>query len=93
MTPQLAKQLKDAGFPQNGAKGKSDYAPTLSDLITACDKAFFSLRHTPDDHWLATGRFAAKENQIPYYESAPYDEPEAAVAELFLAMRLHGNKK
>lgn len=88
MTKELAKQLEEAGFPQNNAKG-SPYIPTLSDLIAACDKQFWSLRRTPDGKWLATGHLAAKENQVPYYESAPYNEPDAAVAELFLSMRLH----
>ncbi len=92
MTKELAKQLENAGFPQNNAKGNS-YLPTLSDLIMACDKQFWSLRHTPDGKWLATGRLTSKENQIPYYETTAYDEPDAAVAELFLSIKLHERKR
>ena len=91
MTAELVKQLKNAGFPQN--KAKNDYHPTLSELIKACGKEFWSLRHTPENKWLASGRLAVKENQIPYYESASYDEPDVAVAELFLAIKLHGHNQ
>lgn len=86
MTEALAKQLKDAGFPQRGGKG---HLPTLEDLVAGCGKEFWSLRRTPEGRWLATGRLAVKENQIPYYESAPYDEPDEAVAELYLSIKLH----
>ena len=92
MTKELAKQLEDAGFPQNNAKG-DHYLPTLHDLITACGKQFWSLRRTPDDKWLATGHITAKGSAIPYYESVPYDEPDVAVAELFLSIRLHEKKQ
>jgi hypothetical protein len=41
MTYELAKQLKDAGFPQtgdnqNGYANDGGYEPTLSELIAAC---------------------------------------------------------
>lgn len=88
MTIELARKLKDAGFPQNTKSG-TPYSPTLSELLAACDKNFWSLRRTPDGKWIATGRLAAKESQIPYYESAEYDEADVAVAELFLAIKLH----
>lgn len=88
MTEALAKQLKNAGFPRpRGSKGA--YQPNLSDLILACESRFWSLRRTPEGKWIATGRLAVKENQIPYYESAQYDEPDAAVAELYLSIKLH----
>ncbi len=92
MTPELAKKLENAGFPQNNAKG-GRYLPTLSDIMRACGTCLFSLRHTPDNKWIATGRFTTKESKIPYYESAPYDEPDIAVAELFLAMKLNESKE
>lgn len=91
MNASLAKQLKDAGFPQ-GTKSKEPYVPMLHELISACDKQFWSLRRTPDGQWIATGRIAAKENKIPYYESVPYDEPDVAVAELFLSIKLHESR-
>lgn len=90
MTAELAKQLKDAGFPQSkSAVGRSAYIPTLSELISACGEHFWNLRRVPDGKWLASGHFKTKDSKIPYYESANYDEPEAAVAELYLAMKLY----
>lgn len=90
MTQDLAKQLKNAGFPQSrSAKGGEAYPPTLSELIVACGSHFWNLRHTPDDKWLASGHFTAKDSKIPYYESATYDEPDAAIAELYLALKLY----
>lgn len=56
MTYELAKQLKDAGFPQKILAGAGDghllqdyvygivYAPTLSELIEACGKNFRELK-------------------------------------------------
>ena len=90
MTEALAKQLKDAGFPQRGGRG---HLPTLEDLVAECGNEFWSLRRTPEGQWLATGRLAVQEGQIPYYESAPYDEPDAAIAELYLAIKLHAKKQ
>ena len=91
MTEALAKQLKDAGFPQ--PKGsKEPYSPELHELVAACGGEFWSLRRIPEGKWLATGRLAVKEGQIPYYESAPYDEPDVAVAELFLSIKLHAKQ-
>jgi hypothetical protein len=88
MTKELINQLKKAGFPNIGS-GK---APSLSGLIAACDSGFWSLRRTPEGKWLASGRFSAKEGQVPYYESTTYDEPEVAVAELYLAMKMYEAK-
>ncbi|MBU6500519.1 MAG: hypothetical protein KGJ89_03635 [Patescibacteria group bacterium] len=88
MTQELAKQLKDAGFPQQKS-GSGAYIPNLSELISACGKYFWNLRHTPDGKWLASAHFTAKDSKIPYYESVTYDEADAAVAELYLAMKLY----
>lgn len=63
MTYDLAKQLKDAGFPQtktdgtlkNGhyiAEGREPcFDPTLSELIEACGDDFYSLVYALDDDW------------------------------------------
>ena len=91
MDATLAKQLKDAGFPQR-SETKSPYLPTLYELIAACGASFWSLRRTPDGLWIATGRIAKKDNQIPYYESSLYKEPDAAVAELFFAIKLNESR-
>lgn len=93
MTQELAKQLKNAGFPQpKSATGHSAHVPNLSELIMACGERFWNLRRVPEGKWLASGHFKAKDSKIPYYESATYDEPEAAVAELYLAMKLYGHQ-
>ncbi len=90
MTSDLAKQLKDAGFPQpKASKSAEAHSPDLSELIVSCGKYFWNLRHTPDGKWLASGHFTAKDSKIPYYESATYDEPDTAVAEIYLALKLY----
>lgn len=91
MTVELAQKLKDAGLSQH--ESSSPYIPTLSELVAACDKSFWSLRRTPEAKWIATGRLPAKEGQIPYYESVGYDEPDVAVAELFLAARINAQQQ
>ena len=88
MIEALAKQLKEAGFPQRGKDGKL-HLPSLQEVIFECGEQFWSLRRTPEGKWLASGRLAAKKNQIPYYETVTYDEPDAAVAELYLSIKLH----
>lgn len=92
LTEALAKKLKDAGFPQRRKTG-GVHVPTLEELISECGEQFWSLRRTPERKWLATGRLKVGEGQIPYYESAPYDEPDVAVAELYLSIKLHEGKK
>lgn len=89
----LAKQLKDAGFPQreNGViyehyvkepeSEEKIYSPTLSELIEACGDKFMGLHHYADTKtWLAV----SDENT---YVNAP--TPEEAVAKLWLEL----NKK
>lgn len=65
------------------------YVPTLYVLITGCGDHFWSLRRTPIGQWIATGRLTANGSQIPYYETIPYDKPDAAVAELFMSIKAH----
>ena len=108
MKYELAKKLKDAGFPQsviyyeecyiNGVKcnygndqgleseqnGELVMIPTLSELIKACGKHFYSLelKSSPPDHWYATT--LGKEERMCFGLT-----PEEAVANLWLAL----NKK
>lgn len=68
MNYELAKQLKDAGFPQKGAGSKIanphahdddesveiTYAPTLEELIEACGDRFLGLlKHDDKSGWTA----------------------------------------
>jgi hypothetical protein len=66
----LAKQLRDAGFPQSGngrwigppdkivwRSGDRAYVPTLEELIAACGRNFIALSALGDDGggWCAMG--------------------------------------
>jgi hypothetical protein len=91
----LAKELKDAGFPQGGngrwiidpnlivvRRGDRAYIPTLEELIEACGDDF-SAMNKYRDHWVAAFGFAET------YENATGAMPTEAVARLWLAL----NKK
>ncbi len=86
MNYELAKQLKDAGFPQtgdnqNGYANDGGYEPLLSELIEACGDKFMDLHYFSDTKtWLAV----SDENT-----TARSSTPEEAVANLWLAL----NKK
>ena len=67
MTWELAKQLKDAGFPEGGKGNLLDaspdphldwqnaYAPTLSELIEACGDGYLHImNHSGPEEWCAT---------------------------------------
>jgi len=90
---ELAKQLKEAGFPQDGDieqwenhgdnSGDGVFKPTLSELIEACGDEFESLSLHPyydGDIYMVFGR-----NTLGFNGSTP----EEAVANLYLAL----NKK
>ena len=93
MTHELAKQLKDAGFPQEGNKyqgpqkeaGEATLSnelvliPTLSELIEACGDISFSLNKTNTGFWIESVKG----------DTETYPTPEEAVANLWLAL----NKK
>lgn len=93
MNYELAKQLKDAGFPQHldptwvedeGVVSSLGYSllPTLSELIEACKEDFVTLRKTSNG-WEATGHKVVedKERTIAAYSC---ETPEEAVAKLWL---------
>jgi hypothetical protein len=93
MTYELAKQLKDAGFPlktdykergiveyeatEGGAVGY--YEPTLSELIEACGDRFVGLDRF-DGGWKATGVIS---NLLCSRDGSV---PEEAVGKLWLAL-------
>lgn len=93
---ELAKQLKEAGFPQktegqfvmmidkNGYEGKIQrdvvYTPSLSELIEACGDKFERLMRVTKTIWSVTDTRGFR------YD---YSTPEEAVAKLWLEL----NKK
>jgi hypothetical protein len=87
MNYELAKALKDAGFPQNtkyGAMAMEDGGrlgfPTLEELIEACGDRFGSLEKT------SIGIFSAyKKNDMMVNGIGA--TPTDAVAKLFLALK------
>jgi len=102
MNYELAKQLKDLGFPQHLERGKlvftddgeiiksSDYSlvPTLEELIEACGEEFHGLRKGKDE-WFADAR---KPFVKPYkgkrWKLTRSDKtPKEAVAKLWIALQ------
>lgn len=103
MNYELAKKLKDAGFPQavhrNVFCGKSAcgpenrlcaYAPTLSELIEACVniEKDFALRRRDDGTWSASDEYWDVDDQMNSFVYEEYGEiPEDAVANLWLKLQ------
>lgn len=96
MTYELAKELKDAGFPQRGGEigtrdretgSESVYAPTLSELIEACGN-----RLTVLENW-GEGWTAYEEQLDLIGKEAKGKTPEEAVAKLYIALYNKGNAK
>jgi hypothetical protein len=90
MTYELAKRLREAGFPGSDQwhldKGELHYhpeeiGPTLSELIEACGNGFFGLNRLEKDQWSC--HFMEDENASgePVYKT-----PEEAVANLWLEL-------
>lgn len=96
MKPELAKQLKDAGFPQKEDCGHCEYTwlnenwvPTLSELIEVCvemdHEKTFNLENIKDNAlwWAEMRHFGI------IIAQTKGSDPEEAVAKLWLAL----NKK
>lgn len=88
MNYNLAKQLKDCGYPQKEHSGyfhQGDlvgdddlpYVPTLSELIEACGDKFKELVRNDD------GNFECR-NDYMDMETAEYPTPEEAMAHWYL---------
>lgn len=90
MNYELAKQLKDAGFPLPRMGGwireegqEPIAAPNLSELIAACGDRLMSVnKHPWKGNWYATG-MATGWFKVPQEFG---DSPEEAVARLWLAL-------
>ena len=96
---ELAKKLKDAGFPMKrvgglAPDGASVYAdakgayllPTLSELIEACGTNFYGLRRDRD----ALGVYWIAETRDNLKNTGGSETPEEAVARLWLALNAKG---
>jgi hypothetical protein len=98
----LAKQLKDAGFPQVQPHSSSlDFGdctnPTLSELIEACGESFLALQHTsfhpvmpiPKESMPKEWAAMGGENVGTHFSYQQHGyAPEEAVARLWLALHL-----
>lgn len=99
MTYELAKQLKDAGFPQRppnieekvewefvstSISDEQCYVPTLSELIEACGDGLGELHNNGNGQFLAGG--GAFDTYDWEWEFKTVGTPEEAVAKLWLAL-------
>lgn len=86
MNYELAKKLKEAGFPKQLTKGlyfpNDVYLPTLSELIEACGEGFHNLEKFKIK-WMANGCKYPDENNTYLVEGST---PEEAVANLWLVL-------
>src|SRR2546430_865638 len=103
MEYRLAKELKEAGFPQAGegtwvgpmekltwTRSDRVYAPTLSEVIEACGKGFETLQIDKSrSRWVATGP-----NELLADRNANLlaSTPEEAVARLWLALQMRSSR-
>jgi hypothetical protein len=98
MTYELAKQLKDAGFPQEGngvwypdnpnGEGDACYAPTLSELIVACGDGIVGLTRMWEGKWLkGWGAMYTRYPMDSFHSIIEGNTPEEAVAKLWLESR------
>lgn len=102
ITYELAKRLKDAGFPQmvhsgrglflikditKPEEGDRPYAPTLSELIEACGHRFLSVMHVVGDGTYPIGDYwVATDREYIGIHSHRGKTPEEAVIHLYLAL-------
>lgn len=83
MNYELAKQLKDAGFPLKWSLVPGEvytreaHVPTLSELIEACGLGFYTLINNLNSKWSAV-----RDDRSHYVGTTP----EEAVAKLWLAL-------
>ena len=101
MNYELAKKLKDAGFPDKKVgeiveypEGKAFGIPNLSELIEALGDVYFSLsNHSGDQGWCATlnDHFCSPMDIQKYHGHGK--TPEEAVANLWLELNKKEIKK
>ena len=100
MNYKLAKQLKDAGYPQPKYFTAGNYyekndemivIPTLSELIDACGDKFDSLSIGEDKKWICMGGEWNEDYGIEFIiEGETYEE---SVAKLWLEINKYEKRK
>jgi hypothetical protein len=98
MNYELAKELRDAGFPQGGKgswigpvdqivwrSGDRVYVPTLEELIEVCGKDFGILGRSDKTEWFAVTRGDEHPNDPATTKVG--STPTEAVAGLWLALK------
>lgn len=100
MNYELAKKLKDAGFPQENNNGiflekdgkvawgnssRTAYAPTLPELILACGKSFYQLIQPINGKWKWSAVARRYGGKKGGVGHSEFS-PEIAVANLWLAL-------
>jgi hypothetical protein len=98
MTYELAKQLKEAGFPQGDFQNRVRLGqiiwrdsqeewfavPILSELIAACGDRFIELGKNDDEWWT---NYSVYDGTHDWYDpQSTGSTPEEAVARLWLAL-------
>lgn len=102
MTYELAKQLKDAGFPFKIATAGGEYfedgqpqykylRPTLEELIEACGERFSELHSYSDGTWQAKSRGSSTSEEG--WHDVMDKTPTEAVAKLWLALSTNKDVK
>jgi hypothetical protein len=90
MNYELAKELKDAGFPQITTPEPtfdfptSVYVPTLEELIEACGEQFDTLRQYEIGRWFAAANVEDEHGNRE--EVAGWPDPVTTVARLWLSL-------
>jgi hypothetical protein len=83
MNYELAKELKDAGFPQHDTLPFDAYEPSLEELIEACDITLETLEQDKNEdpnhvHWWTANSVHGVQRSAP--------TPTEAIAKLWLAL-------
>ncbi len=102
MNYELAKELKEAGFPQEGVEGETRlsgnafgsgleycYHPDLSELIEACGQRFDEVRPLRMAGQISSWQALGVDENLYHSNHGNGSTPEEAVARLWLAL----NKK
>ena len=85
MNYELAKELKDAGFPFDWPPDAivDSVVPTLSELIEACGDGFYDLSREGEQDWIAGNQ---------EIDACVGHSSEEAVARLWLALTSRGKR-